>query len=51
MSVVVCVLGDNVPIHDRTIPEPGRTEGAAEWLLSRVRSEVVCELLPCNEPG
>ena len=46
VSVVVCVEGYNMPLHGRTIREPGRTEGAAVWSLSRVRSEVLCELLP-----
>ena len=46
VSVVVCVEGYNVLLHGRIIREPGRTEGAAVWSLSRVRSEVVCELLP-----
>ena len=51
VSVVVCVEGYNVLLHGRMIREPGRTEGAAVWSLSRVRSEVVCEVPPCNEPG
>ena len=51
VSVVVCVFGDHVLSHDRMLLEPGRTEGAAVWPLSRVRSEVVCEVPPCNEPG
>ena len=51
VSVVVCVLADHVLRHGRLLTEPGRTEGAAVRSLSRVRSQVVGEVLPCNEPG
>ena len=51
MSVVVCVFGDDVPRHGRMPHEPGRTEGAAEWPLSRVSPDVVSEVLSCYEPG
>ena len=47
----MCVLADHVLRHGRMLLEPGRTEGAAVWLLSRVRSKVVCEVPPCEEPG
>ena len=44
-SVVVCVLADNVPRHGRLLVEPGRTEGAAVWPLSRVGPDVFSEVL------
>ena len=51
MSVVVCVVADNVPLHSRLLLEPGRTEGAAIWPLSRMGPNMSGELTPCNEPG
>ena len=38
VSVVVSVVNDNVILHARLTQEPGRTEGAAIWSLSRMRS-------------
>ena len=51
VSVVVCVIADNVFHYATPICEPGRTEGAAVWPLSRVRSEVDGEVVPFSEPG
>ena len=51
VSVVVCVVNDNVILHACLTREPGWTEGAAVWSLARVRSQVVGEVLPCNETG
>ena len=51
VSVVVSVKGDDVPLHGGLVLEPGRTEGAAVWPLSRVRSEVVNDVLPCTKTG
>ena len=44
VSVVVCVFGDHVLSHGRLLLEPGRTEGAAVWPLSRVGPDVVSEV-------
>ena len=49
--VVVCVEGGDVPLHVRLHREPGRTEGAAVWPLSRMDPHVIRELLPSPEPG
>ena len=44
VSVVVCVFADHVLRHSRMLLEPGRTEGAAVWSLSRVGPDVVSEV-------
>ena len=49
--VIVCVVADNVPIYTRPQPEPGRTEGAAVWPLSRVGPDMVSDVPPLREPG
>ena len=51
VPVVVCVVADNVPLHSRLLLEPGRTEGAAVWPLSRMFPNMSGELTPSNEPG
>ena len=43
MSVVVCVVGDDVALHVRLLREPSRTEGAAVRTLSRVGPHVIGE--------
>ena len=48
---LVCVVGDDVPLHVRVLREPGRTERAAVWPLSRMGTHMQFEILPRNEPG
>ena len=51
LSEVVCVLGDDVQIHARLTREPGRTEGAAIWPLSRVGHHMCSVMRELPEPG
>ena len=50
VSVVVCVDGDDVPLHVRLITEPSRTERAAVRPFPCVGPCVYGEIPPCNEP-
>ena len=47
----MCVDGSDMPFLGRLVLEPGRTERAAIWSLSRVGPSMSDELLSPNEPG
>ena len=51
VSVVVCMFADNVLVHGRPIHEPGRTERAAVWSLSRVGPHMSGEFCPRDKTG
>ena len=51
VSVVVCVVADNVVVHGGLMREPGRTERAAVWPFSRMFPNMYSEIVPFNEPG
>ena len=51
VSVVVCVVADNVVPHARLIGELGRTERAVVWPFSRMFPNMFGEMVPSKEPG
>ena len=51
VSVVVCVVADNVVVHGGLMREPCRTERAAVWPFSRMFPNMYSEMVPLNEPG
>ena len=51
VSVVMCVVADNVILHGGLMREPCRTERADVWPFSRMFPNMYSEIVPSSKPG